>query len=61
MNIHPGDNEEAHKEDTNDAHVPFDGFVNINDLVRDRHLRDAAANEGSGEADQQDPSASDNV
>ena len=61
MNIHPGDNEEAHKEDANDAHVPFDGFVNVNDLVRDRHLKDAAANEESDGAPLADPSGSDSI
>lgn len=36
MNIHPNDNEETNKREQEDVHIPFDGFVNVNDLIRDR-------------------------
>lgn len=41
MNIYPNDNEEINKQDNEDVHIPFDGFVNVNDLIRNRrNLKD---------------------
>lgn len=45
MNIYPEDNEEINKEDTEDVHIPFDGFVNVNDLIRNRRNLKNAVND----------------
>jgi len=36
MNVYPNDKEEPVTEDLNERHIPFDGFVNVNDIIRDR-------------------------
>lgn len=55
MNIYPNDNEEINKEDAEDDHVPFDGFVNVNDIIRNRRsLKDASDDTASDKPNQAD-------
>ncbi len=36
MSTEPIDNDTENKEDHNNDHIPFDGFVNVNDIVEKR-------------------------
>ena len=43
MSIEPIDNDKKNKEDESDVHIPFAGFINVNEIVeKRRNLRSTA-------------------
>ena len=42
--IEPLESEKESTEDHQETHIPFDGFVNVNDIIKERRiLRDASS------------------